>query len=143
MLKRKSLKVGDVEIAVVQVPARAAFSMSKDVAAIAAQLLGAFSKLGGKSLESDLGAIAPELGQALAGIEASKLDRLLEGLLATSEAKINGAWLPLLGQIDDVFAGRVLDLYGCLVEAVRINYPDFFDRLAKGRGDQGQPAKAP
>ena len=143
MLKRKTLKVGDVEIAVVQVPARAAFSMSKDVAAIAAQLLGAFSKLSGKSLESDLSAIAPELGAALAGIEASKLDALLAGLLATSEAKINGAWLPLLDVVDDVFAGRIIDLYGCLIESVRINYPDFFDRLAKAREPQGQPANPP
>lgn len=140
MLKRKSLKVGDVEVAVVMIPARAAFSMSKDVAAIAAQLLGALGKLGTKSLEADLGAIGPELGAALTGIEASKLDALLAGLLATSEAKINGVWLPLLGQIDDVFAGRVMDLYLCLFEAVRLNYPDFFDRLGQQKG-QGQPAQ--
>lgn len=133
MIKRKALKVGDVEVGIVMIPARQAFGLSKDVAQVAAQLLGALGKLGGKPLDADLQTMGPELGAALSGIDASKLDSLMAGLLSTSEAKINGAWLPLLGLIDDVFAGRIFDLYSCLVEAVRINYPDFFARLAKAK----------
>ena len=140
MLKRKTLKVGDVEVAVVMIPARQAFALSKDVAQVAAQLLGALGKLGTKSLDVDLGAIGPELGAALAGIESTKLDSLLAGLLARSEAKVNGTWLPLLDVADDVFAGRVMDLYLCLFEAVKLNFPDFFDRLTQQKG-QGQPAQ--
>ena len=140
MLKRKTLKVGDVEVAVVMIPARQAFALSKDVAQVAAQLLGALGKLGTKSLDVDLGAIGPELGAALSGIDSSKLDALLAGLLAKSEAKVNGAWLPLLDVVDDVFAGRIVDLYTVLFEAVKLNFPDFFDRLTQQKG-QGQPAQ--
>ena len=86
----KTLKVGDVEVAVVMIPARQAFALSKDVAQVAVQLIGALGKLGTKSLDVDLGAIGPELGAALAGIESTKLDSLLAGLLAKSEAKVNG-----------------------------------------------------
>lgn len=140
MLKRNTLKVGDVEVAVVMIPARQAFALSKDVAQVAAQLLGALGKLGTKSLDVDLGAIGPELGAALSGIDSSKLDALLAGLLAKSEAKVNGAWLPLLNVVDDVFAGRIVDLYTVLFEAVKLNFPDFFDRLTQQKG-QGQPAQ--
>jgi hypothetical protein len=140
MLKRKTLKVGDVEVSIVMIPARQAFQLSKDVAQVAVQLIGALGKLGTKSLDLDLATIGPELGQSIAGIESSKLDALLAGLLAKSEAKVNGAWLPLLDVVDDVFTGRVMDLYLCLFEAVKINYPDFFDRLGQQKG-QGQPAQ--
>lgn len=142
MLKRKALKVGEVEVAIVMIPARQAFGLSKDVAQVAAQLLGALGKLRGKPLDADLQTVGPELGVALSGIEASKLDALMAGLLSTSEAKVNGAWLPLLNVIDDVFAGRIFDLYLCLVEATRINYPDFFARLAKVNEAPDQPAQA-
>lgn len=140
MLKRKTLKVGETEVAVVMIPARQAFGLSKDVAQVAVQLIGALGKLGTKSLDVDLATIGPELGQSIAGIESSKLDALLAGLLAKSEARVNGAWLPLLDVVDDVFAGRVMDLYTVLFEAVRLNYPDFFDRLGQQKG-QGQPAQ--
>ena len=140
MLKRKTLKVGEFDIQIRMIPARQAFQLSKDVAQVAVQLLGALGKLGTKSLDVDLGAIGPELGAALAGIESTKLDSLLAGLLARSEAKVNGTWLPLLDVADDVFAGRVMDLYLCLFEAVKLNFPDFFDRLTQQKG-QGQPAQ--
>ena len=140
MLKRKTLKVGETEVAIVMIPARQAFALSKDVAQVAAQVLGPLGKLGTKSLDVDLATIGPELGAALAGIESTKLDALLAGLLAKSEAKVNGAWLPLLDVADDIFAGRVMDFYFCLVEAVKLNYPDFFDRLGQQKG-QGQPAQ--
>ena len=71
-------------------------------------------KLWTSSLDENVATIGPELGAALAGIEASKLDALLAGLLAKSEAKVSGAWLPALDVVDDVFAGRVMDLYKCL-----------------------------
>lgn len=140
MLKRKTLKVGDVEVAVVMIPARQAFVLSKDVAQVAVQIIGALGKLGTKSLDVDLATIGPELGAALAGIESTKLDSLLAGLLTKSEAKVNGAWLPLLDVADDIFAGRVMDLYTVLFEAVKLNFPDFFDRLGQQKG-QGQPAQ--
>mgnify|MGYP000900519069 CR=1 FL=1 len=140
MLKRKTLKVGETEVAVVMIPARQAFGLSKDVAQVAVQLIGALGKLGTKSLDVDLGAIGPELGAALAGIETTKLDSLLAGLLAKSEARVNGTWLPLLDVVDDVFAGRIVDLYLCLFEAVKLNFPDFFARLGQQKG-QGQPAQ--
>ncbi len=140
MLKRKTLKVGDVEVSIVMIPARQAFGLSKDVAQVAVQLIGALGKLGTKSLDVDLATIGPELGQSIGGIESSKLDALLEGLLSKSEARVNGSWLPILNRIDDVFAGRVMDLYLCLFESVRLNYPDFFDRLAKAPAPS-QPAQ--
>ena len=140
MLKRKLMKVGETEVSIVMIPARQAFALSKDVAQVAVQLIGALGKLGTKSLDVDLSTIGPELGQSIAGIESSKLDALLAGLLAKSEAKVNGAWLPLLDVVDDVFAGRIVDLYTVLFESVRLNYPDFFDRLGQQKG-QGQPAQ--
>ncbi len=140
MLKRKLMKVGETEVSIVMIPARQAFALSKDVAQVAVQLIGALGKLGTKSLDVDLATIGPELGQSIAGIESSKLDALLAGLLAKREAKVNGAWLPLLDVVDDVFAGRIVDLYTVLFESVRLNYPDFFDRLGQQKG-QGQPAQ--
>ena len=132
-MKAKYLKAGEFDIQIRMIPARQAFGLSKDVAQVAAQVLGALGKLGTKSLDVDLATIGPELGAALAGIESAKLDALMIGLLAKSEAKVNGAWLPLLDVVDDVFAGRIVDLYTVLFEAVRLNYPDFFCRLAKAK----------
>ena len=140
MLKAKYLKVGEFDLQIRMIPARQAFGLSKDVAQVAVQIIGALGALGAKSLDVDLATIGPELGQSIAGIESSKLDALLAGLLAKSEARVNGAWLPLLDVVDDVFAGRVMDLYLCLFEAVKLNYPDFFDRLGQQKG-QGQPAQ--
>ena len=139
MLKAKYLKAGEFDIQIRMIPARQAFGLSKDVAQVAAQVLGALGKLGTKSLDVDLATIGPELGAALAGIESAKLDALMIGLLAKSEAKVNGAWLPLLDVVDDVFAGRIVDLYTVLFEAVRLNYPDFFARLAKAKEAPSQP----
>ena len=140
LLQRKTLKVGAVEVAIVMIPTLTAAVLLKDISQIAAQLLGPLGKLWTSSLDENVATIGPELGAALAGIEASKLDALLAGLLAKSEARVNGAWLPLLDVVDDVFAGRVMDLYTVLFEAVRLNYPDFFDRLGQQKG-QGQPAQ--
>jgi len=146
-LPRKIIKVGDTEVAIVMIPTISASILLKDVAQVAAQLggpyfkvMGLFGKLGPNALEADVLTVAPDMGAtisaALAGIESSKLELLLQGLLATSEVRINGAWLPLLAHVDDVFRGRVTDLYRCLLEAVRFNYPDFIDRLVKYRQDQ-------
>ena len=142
LLQRKTLKVRDVEVAIVMIPTLAAAVLLKDISQIAAQLLGPLGKLSTSSLDANVATIGPELGAALAGIESSKLDALLAGLLAKSEAKVNGAWLPLLDVVDDVFAGRIMDLYKCLGEAVRLNYPDFLTWLAvKHKELSGQPAK--
>lgn len=146
-LPRKIIKVGDTEVAIVMIPTISATLMLKDVAQVAAQLggpymrvMGLLNKLGPQALEADVFTVAPDMGStisaALAGVESSKLELLLRGLLATSEAKINGAWLPLINHVDDVFRGRVTDIYRCLLEAVKFNYPDFFERLAKYLKDQ-------
>ena len=141
LLQRKKLKVRDVEVAIVMIPTLAAAVMLKDISQVAAQLLGPLGKLWTSSLDENVATIGPELGAALAGIESSKLDALIAGLLAKSEAKVNGAWLPLLDVVDDVFAGRIMDLYKCLGEAVRLNYPDFLTWLAvKHKELSGQPA---
>lgn len=151
-LKRKTLKFGETEVAIVLIPTLQASILLKDVAQVAAQIMGPYAKvmglygkLGPKVLDADVLTIAPEVGAtvsaALAGIESSKLDLLLQGLLATSEARFDGAWCPLLDVLDDVFAGRVMDLYQCLFEAVRLNYPDFIARLAKDL--LGQPVVSP
>ena len=141
LLQRKKLKVRDVEVAIVMIPTLAAAVMLKDISQVAAQLLGPLGKLWTSSLDENVATIGPELGAALAGIESAKLDALIAGLLAKSEAKVNGACLPLLDVVDDVFAGRVMDLYKCLGEAVRLNYPDFLAWLAvKHKELSGQPA---
>ena len=142
LLQRKKLKVRDVEVAIVMIPTLAAAVMLKDISQVAAQLIGPLGKLWTSSLDENVATIGPELGAALAGIESSKLDALIAGLLAKSEAKVNGAWLPLLDVVDDVFAGRIMDLYKCLGEAVRLNYPDFLTWLAvKHKELSGQPAQ--
>ena len=127
------------------IPTRQASWFVKDAAEVTAHVMGMMDLMSGKSLDADLKTVGPELGVALSRIEASKIDALMEGLLAASEAKVNGAWLPLMTVLDDVFPGRVMDLYQCLFESVRLNYPDFFARLAKAKEAlaQGQPAKAP
>lgn len=142
LLQRKIIKVRDVEVAIVMIPTLTAAVMLKDISQVAAQLIGPLGKLWTSSLDENVATIGPELGAALAGIESSKLDALLAGLLAKSEAKVNGAWLPLLDVVDDVFAGRVMDLYKCLGEAVRLNYPDFLAWLVEKHKElSGQPAK--
>ena len=129
LLQRKTLKVGDVDVAIVMIPTLPAAVILKDLTQVAAQI-------------ANIATIGPELGAALAGIESAKLDALIAGLLAKSEAKVNGAWLPLLDHIDNVFAGRIMALYKCLGEAVRLNYPDFFAWLVERHKElSGQPAK--
>ena len=142
LLQRKTLKVRDVEVAIVMIPTLTAAVLLKDISQVAAQLAGPLGKMWTSSLDANIATIGPELGAALAGIEPSKLDALLAGLLAKSEAKVNGAWYPILDVVDDVFAGRIMDLYRCLGEAVRLNYPDFLAWLVEKHKElSGQPAK--
>lgn len=95
----------------------------------------------------DLGAVLPKvlpaLGNAFRKLPAGELEAVTRELLADTMVRVGGkTWMRLFGSVpglgdqspdkfDDLFAGRAVDVWRLMWEALKVWYPDFFGVAAR------------
>lgn len=124
------------------------FPLQQRIWPAAAEIIGAaLSGMAGVEkpedlLDIDLSKIDPAVFTSAIGrickiLPATELKALTEQLLAFSTVIVNGKLVALVGetgQFSTIMKGRTIDTWKLLFHSVRINYPDFFDRLVAKEG---------
>lgn len=146
------VRVGSQEFDIPAPKGMRSFALQQRIGPVAGDLIGGVLSVVGGSvdantlLETDVLVLLPKalpaIGQALSKMPPGELETLTRELLLEARIKQANVWMPLFGGphagaddlFDTVMAGKSLETWRLLYEAVRIWYPDFFAKFAAAQG---------